>query len=166
MPAEKERYKHHCSFTGHRPEKLTVSEDEIKAALESKIRAAIQDGYQTFISGMARGVDIWAAEIILRLRAEGQLVRLVCAVPYEGFETRWSAAWRGRYRCVLDEADSVRYISDGYCPACFQIRNEWMVDHSSRVIAVYNGSGGGTRNTLKYAAARGLSIFQIQEVKK
>lgn len=47
---------HCCCFTGHRPEKLNMPEHEIKAALETKIRVAIDDGYQTFISGMAVGL--------------------------------------------------------------------------------------------------------------
>ena len=150
-----------CCFTGHRPEKLAISENEIKTALESKIQAAIQDGYQTFISGMARGVDLWAAEIVLRLRAEGLPVHLICASPYEGFENRWSAEWHKMYCRVLGAADLVKFICSGYSSSCFQIRNEWMVDHSSRVIAVYNGSSGGTQNTLEYAAAQGVSIVQI-----
>ena len=59
-----------CCFTGHRPEKLTKSETEIIAGLEKEIRLAVADGFCTFITGMARGVDIWAAEIILKLRSE------------------------------------------------------------------------------------------------
>lgn len=160
----KERYEHCCCFTGHRPEKLAMPEHAVKAALEHKIQAAITDGYHTFISGMARGVDIWAAEIVLRLRAGGQPVRLICASPYEGFETRWRTVWQARYRRIIDAADLVRYISPGYHAACFQVRNEWMVDHSARVIAVYNGSRGGTRNTLEYAEAKGLSIIQVYGV--
>ena len=161
MQTELTLRKHRCCFTGHRPEKLTMPENEIKTALERKIRVAIQDGYRTFISGMARGVDLWAAEIVLRHRAEGLPVRLICASPYEGFENHWSAEWQELYRCVLGTADVVQFVCSAYSPACFQIRNEWMVDHSSRVIAVYNGSSGGTRNTLEYAAAKGVSIVQI-----
>ena len=48
-----------------------MPETEVIAWLESEIRKAIDDGFVTFISGMARGVDIWAAEIVLRLRDEG-----------------------------------------------------------------------------------------------
>ena len=138
-----------------------MPEQKIKAALEQKVRAAIEEGYQTFISGMARGVDIWAAETVLRLRAGGQPIRLVCAVPYKGFETRWSAAWQVRYHRILSGADWVQYICPRYSPDCFQIRNQWMVDRSARIIAVYNGARGGTQNTLKYAAAQGVSIIQI-----
>lgn len=35
------------------------------ALLETAIQAAINDGFVTFISGMARGVDIWAAGIVV-----------------------------------------------------------------------------------------------------
>lgn len=150
--------RHRCCFTGHRPEKLTQPEDVIVAGLENEILNAIADGFTTFISGMARGVDIWAAEIILRIRSEGHPIRLICASPFEGFERSWSPDWQKRYKVVLKEADLVKYICPEYSRACFQIRNEWMVDHSARVIAVYNGERGGTKNTIDYAKKCGLEI--------
>ena len=47
-------YIHHCCFTGHRPEKLHVSEAEVCVGLEREIRAAVADGYTDFISGVER----------------------------------------------------------------------------------------------------------------
>lgn len=161
MPTEEELRKHRCCFTGHRPEKLGAPEWEIKAALKKEIRTAIIEGYTVFISGMARGVDLWAAELVLELRERGEAVRLICAVPYPGFERRWEQTWQEKYRNVMEKADLVRTICPGYSKSCFQVRNRWMVDHSSRVIAVYNGTGGGTRNTLEYAAGRGVAIVAI-----
>ena len=55
MSNEPELRMRRVCFTGHRPEKLNKSEAEIVASLEREIRAAITDGFQTFISGMARG---------------------------------------------------------------------------------------------------------------
>ena len=68
---------HRCCCTGHRPETLQEREDAVTAALEKEIRQAIADGFNVFITGMARGVDIWAAEIVLRLRDAGEAVRLI-----------------------------------------------------------------------------------------
>ena len=82
---------HRCCFTGHRPEKLFLIDSEIIKELEKEICRAVADGFTTFISGMARGVDIWAAEIVLKLRKKNKQIHLICASPYEGFETRWSA---------------------------------------------------------------------------
>lgn len=107
---------------------------------------------------MARGVDIWAAEIVLRLRDEGRDIKLICASPYKGFERGWSADWQQRYNAVLRNADLVRYIYSGYSRACFQIRNEWMVNHSLLEIAVFNGQSGGTKNTIEYAKVMNVEI--------
>lgn len=153
--------KRRCAFTGHRPEKLKQAEEYIISALYAEIQYAIADGFDTFISGMARGVDIWAAEIVLRLRNEGASIQLICACPYKGFEDRWSATWKSRYRSILQASNQIVYISPKYSPDCFQKRNIWMVDHSSRVIAVYNGLPGGTRNTIKYAQKQGIDCHNI-----
>lgn len=59
---------------------------------------------------------------------------------------------------VIEAADLVRFICPNYSKSCFQIRNEWMVDHSSRVIAVFNGQLGGTKNTIDYAKIRAVEI--------
>ncbi len=161
MKTEAEMRKHRCCFTGHRPEKLGLPEKQVKAALEKEIRVAIQEDYSVFVSGMARGVDLWAAELVLDLRARGEAVRLICAIPFPGFELRWGYGWQEKYQSVLKKADLARFICDRYSKHCFQERNRWMVDHSSRVIAVYNGMEGGTRNTLEYAESQGVLIRRI-----
>mgnify|MGYP005904776103 FL=1 len=161
MLTEEQKRMHRVCFTGHRPEKLKQSESVIVKALETAIKEAIADGKNVFISGMARGVDIWAAEIVLRLRKEGANVKLICASPYEGFERGWSSEWQQRYNTVLEAADLVRFISPGYSRSCFQIRNEWMVDHSSLVIAVFNGQPSGTKNTIDYAEKQKIYINYI-----
>lgn len=153
---------HRCCFTGHRPEKLFLVDKEIIRELEREIELAIESGFTTFITGMARGVDIWAAEIVLKLRKKNKELHLICASPYEGFETRWSRDWQQRYKKVMKKADLVKYISDKYTPSCFRIRNEWMVNHSNRVISVYNGKAGGTRNTINYAKAKHVPVFIIE----
>lgn len=159
---EAEKRIHRVCFTGHRPEKLTRSDYAIKADLEKQILQAIDDGLNVFITGMARGVDIWAAQIVLELRDKGANVKLICACPYDGFEITWSQKWRGQYKNILETADFVKYVCDGYSRACFQIRNEWMVNHAARVIAVFNGEKSGTKNTIDYAAKAGVPVVCIK----
>lgn len=159
---ESELRLHRCCFTGHRPEKLKMAESDIIKGLRGAIDDAIAEGFSTFISGMARGVDIWAGEAVLKLRDAGAPIRLICAVPYPGFESRWSPNWRERYHAILDTADLVRYVSPKYSAECFQRRNEWMVDHAARVIAVYNGEPSGTRNTVRYAQSKGVNVVIVE----
>lgn len=101
-----------------------MPETEVIARLEAEILKAIDDGFVTFISGMARGVDIWAAEIVLRLRDEGKPIHLICASPFEGFECSRSEDWKSRYNEAMRRADIVKFFCPGYSRADFQIRNE------------------------------------------
>ena len=158
---ERELQQHRCCFTGHRPEKLEQPETVVVEALKKEIRTAIADGFQTFISGMARGVDLWAAEIVLAFRDGGVSIRLICASPYKGFESHWSREWQERYRRVMKRADLVQFICPRYSRDCFQRRNEWMVDHSARVITAYNGGPGGTRNTVEYAIRHSVPVVYV-----
>ena len=159
---ETEKRMHRACFTGHRPEKLTRNEKDIKKDLEKEIRQAVADGLNVFITGMARGVDIWAAQIVLQLRREGHGVRLICACPYDGFESGWSKEWQRQYKEILSAADFVKYVCEGYSRSCFQIRNEWMVNHSARVIAVFNGEKSGTKNTIDYAIWQNVPVEFIK----
>lgn len=162
MASEAELRLHRCCFTGHRPEKLNTSEKEVKAALHKQISQAVHDGFTVFITGMARGVDLWAAEIVLDLRKRNKEIRLICAIPHDEFEARWSPSWQELYRYVLAEADLTRVISKGYHTGVYQIRNEWLVNHSARVIAVFNGQPSGTKNTIDYAHRQGVPVIQIE----
>lgn len=158
---ESEKRMHRVCFTGHRPEKLLAPESVVKENLEREIRQAVTDGLNVFISGMARGVDIWAAEIVLKLRKKDPSIKLICASPFDGFEKSWNADWQKRYNTIMKEADLVRFICPGYSRSCFQIRNEWMVDHSARVIAVFNGEKGGTKNTIDYAEQKKIKVISL-----
>ena len=94
-----------CCFTGHRPDKLpwgTRGEDPRCAALKQRIAAALEEEYAAgvrhFISGMARGADLYFAEAVLELRARRRDVVLECARPCESQADRWPEGERVRYQ--------------------------------------------------------------------
>ena len=76
---------HRCCFTGHRPEKMELGEKEIKSLLEKAIDEAIEDGYVTFITGMAMGTDKWAAEIVLERKKTNMDIHQLCALPHPNY---------------------------------------------------------------------------------
>ncbi len=150
-----------CCFTGHRPEKLNMPEQEVKQRLKKAIECAIDNGFTTFISGMARGVDMWAAEIVLTKKALNNDIKLIAASPFPGFEKSWDLSERQRYNYILEKADYVKFVCDKYSKICFHIRNKFMVDHSKRVIAFFNGEKGGTKNTVEYAKKQNVEVINI-----
>ena len=155
--------KHACSFTGHRPERLDMRPNRVISWLEQEIGNAVDAGYTDFISGMQRGVDIWAAEIVLKLKAEEKPVKLIAACAWNGMEDRWEQNWQERYKAILKEADKIVYVSKYPGRAAFFERNHWMVDHSSRLIGVYTGAPGGTKETVWYAKNNGLEVVTIKK---
>jgi uncharacterized phage-like protein YoqJ len=89
-------------------------------------------------------------------------LHLICAIPFPGFGDRGPSQWSDSYRGIITQADLVKNLSPAFSYASFQRRNKWMVDHSGRVIAVYNGSSGGTRNTVEYAQQINVPCILIQ----
>lgn len=75
----------------------------------------------------------------------------------------WPVDWKKHYKLVRKELDWIHVISKEYTPAVYQRRNEFMVDHSSMLIAVFNGEAGGTKNTVQYANQKGVPV-KIAEV--
>ena len=163
------------SFTGHRPDKIvgyTAAPLEVEVAIRRALAAEIlrlaEEGADTFLSGMAPGVDLWAADEVLRLRAEGRIgagVRLVLALPYPNFERSFRAEWRALYGEILERADEVVYVSQGYYHGCYHRRNDYLADNADVMLAYYEGSEGGTRYTLKRAEARGVRVVNLHQRK-
>lgn len=162
LKTEAELRAHSCAFTGHRPEKLNGQEAYVIVELRKAIEAAIQDGYIIFITGCSRGVDLWAADIVIELRRYNKNLKLICAVPFEGFEKKWTVDWIKHYMMVRKQADWVEIISPQYFPEVYKKRNMWMVNRATRLIGVCNGTLSGTQSTIDYAKLQNISVYMIE----
>lgn len=156
---EQEKRLHRCCFAGHRPEGILLSEATAKDWLRYQIQQAIAANYTTFITGMGMGVDIWAAQIVIELRVANPSIHLIAVEPYPSFAAKWSEEWRSAYQEVITKADLVKRISQRYTPDAINNRLYWIVDHSSRLIAIYNGTKGYTGSFVNYAQAQGLETI-------
>ena len=149
-----------CRFSGHRPGKLSFGYDEghpdclrLKVKLFGEVDNMRKSGVTTFLAGMAQGIDLISAEIVLDIKRTypDDNIRLISVVPYKGQPDRWSAEYRERYFTVLSKADQAAILQKRYTDTCMQERNRYMVHLSSHLIAVYNGTKGGTQHTVDYA---------------
>ena len=155
-----------CAFTGHRPEKLPFGRDEahpdcvqLKQRLSRVIVQLIGLGYSHFIAGAAQGVDTFAAEEVLSLKARFPQITLEIAVPCEHQAARCSKADRKRCHQIRQAADCVTYM---YAPNCLTPPNRYMVDQCDMLIAVYDGHGGGTRCTMTYAHSVRKALLEMR----
>ena len=158
-----------CCCTGHRPNAFPYrygidkrKHNAYLRALEEKIALVITVyGITSFISGMAVGVDMDFAEMILKLR-DRYPVTLECAIPCPNQTLKWSDKDKLRYNGILKRADKITIVEKRYTPECMLKRNRYMVDKSNVVIAVFNGiEKGGTWYTINYAKSKNKIVELI-----
>ena len=144
------------AFTGHRTYDNSASE-----RLSDAVRSLYTEAYRTFLSGMAAGFDLAAAETVIALRAELPDIRLVCVIPFAGQPERFSAQTRSRYERIVARADLVLTLAPRYAPDVYFRRNDFLVDNSSAVIAYFSGAKGGTAYTVRRAVHKLSRITNI-----
>ena len=134
--------------------------------LQNRVRAEILDALvrlqaTSAISGMALGVDQWAAEDCV---FHG--IPFTAAIPFDGQELAWPLEAQVHYHEILARA-AVRHIvcPGNYAPWKMQRRNEYMVDNCDALFAVWDGSPGGTENCVKYAEQVGKPVWRIDPKK-
>ena len=162
-----------CCVTGARPENFPfLYNGSVEYALyfeelSDKIKDLICEGYTHFISGMARGVDLDFCRLVYMLKSD-DLITLEAAISYPDQAEKWKFRDRFRYHNLLKKCDIKTIVSSSYTFDCMQKRNQYMVDHSDLVLAVWNGEKkGGTWNTIRYAQKVGKPIrfLMLNEIK-
>lgn len=156
-------------FTGHRPMFFDFEHNENDPRcqrIKERMRAAVIDlidnhGIKHFLSGMADGVDRWAADIILDLKKAYPDITLECAIPYILQYNEWTEWNRPRYHEIMKLCDKTTYLQEEYTEDCFLKRDHYMVDQSARVIAVWSGVPSGTGDTIDYAKEQGIDVIYI-----
>jgi len=158
-----------CCFTGPRPKNFPwQNEDEryiipLTERLEKEIRKAIDKGYRHFISGMAIGVDMYAASIVLKIRKEQSDLGLTleAAVPFPSQPDKWTETQKLKYAVLLKKADKQTIIGQEPTTENFNKRNDYMVDNASMLIAVNSDKPGGTQRTINYAKTKQREVVVI-----
>ncbi|WNM70115.1 DUF4326 and YspA-like SLOG domain protein [Myxococcus phage Mx1] len=150
------------AFTGHRPDKLggysraNPTRNGVLASLLGALRAMRP---HHAITGMALGVDQWAARCCIHLG-----IPFTAAIPFAGQERLWPKESQREYWNILGHASSIQVVcGPGIDPVgALQTRNEWMVDRCDRVLAVHDGSKGGTYNCIHFARLVGKRVDVIK----
>jgi len=163
-----------CAFTGHRPKSFPWKYNEtardcvlLKNVLAQEVTDLADNGITDYFSGMAEGVDLWAAQIVIDLRMKDPALKLHCILPCKEQYRKWAVSAQEQYRLILGQANEVVYVSQTYHQNCMLERNRYLVDHSSILLGVYNGTWrSGTGATVRYAQRLGREIILIDPVSR
>lgn len=146
------------SGTGHRPDKLGGYDALTLIRLTSLAVAVLnKKSPSKVISGMALGWDTALALGSIQLG-----IPLVAAIPFKGQELSWPKASQNQFQEIISKACLIEIVSGGgYHPNKMQTRNEWMVNNSELVVALWDGSSGGTSNCVRYANKVNKPILNV-----
>jgi len=153
--------------TGHRPAKLG-GEWLMNGPVSKGIRQAIRcylltDCPDAVISGMAIGFDMMWAEEALSLK-----IPVTAALPFVGQEIRWRPEQIARYRWILANplVTPIVCAPGEYSVHKMLNRDQWMIDNTPRpdgkLLACWDGSSGGTRNTVIYARRKNMPVDYLK----
>lgn len=152
------------AFTGHRPSKLGGYNNTnnkywtVMHQVHDRIERLNEGGSVEIISGMALGVDQWVAEYAI-----DRGIPLHAYIPFLGQDLAWPEPAQLFYAKLLNRATSIRVVSPGgYAPWKMQVRNQMMVDACSILIAVWDGTTGGTKNCIDYAVSKERCVDYIR----
>lgn len=169
-------------FTGHRPDKLggydwnSPKNQDIMSAISMQIMDLLDNNPNEqfhFICGGALGIDQMAFHICNKLKFTYKNITTEIAVPFRNQYIKWNKEnfqiWRKQlYQAdkltLVDRLDKYKikdYQEDIYYPAKMELRNHYMVDNSDLVIAVWDGTNGGTGNCVNYAKKMNKKIIII-----
>ena len=154
-------------------------------ALKEKIKKfLIEERVEEVYVGMAIGLDIIAALAAIEVRELGHSVKVVACIPCANQECKWSWKDQKLYWEVLRKCDTILGTTDNgievqlvtmfidecanelytlepreytveYKPWLMQARNKIIVNHCDTLIALWDGTKGGTYNCIDYAMKTG-----------
>ena len=134
---------HRCAFTGYRPQKMPFGFNEsdprcidFKRRVKETIQTLYDMGYRHFISGGALGMDMFAAEAVLELRA--------------------------RHDRLFAQADIITATGHAYTRSAMFRRNHYLVDNADLLLAAYDGQPGGTAMTCELARRYDVPVMKIK----
>ncbi|GAP00748.1 hypothetical protein FFRU_011540 [Fructobacillus fructosus] len=132
--------------TGYRAYELGVFKDNdpkvqvIKYALKKRLIEQIEQGMDWLITGGQPGIELWAAELAVELKADYPALRLAIFVPFEGFGKNWKEANQEKLNKAKGSADFYAATFKGDYQGPFQLKGyqEFLLNHTDGALLVYD----------------------------
>lgn len=145
-----------CAVTGHRVVEKNFNRKELKDVFIK----LIDNGFDTFLIGMALGFDTLCFNLLYELKSEYE-IKLVACIPCEKQDLKYNYIQKQEYEEMLKKTDEKVYICKEYNATCMKKRNEYMVNNSSVIIAYLRRNYGGTFYTVNYAEKNQKVIISV-----
>lgn len=158
-----------CAFTGHKPKTLPFGLNEadercvdLKRNLQKEfVRLIEEEGVTEFISGLSIGPEMYAAEIVLELKARYPHITLEGVIPFESQADKWNEAYRDRYFDLACRCDWETMLQRHYTGNCKTRYYRYLIDRADYVLVVWDGASKELERRIRYAQKLGKNVRVI-----
>ncbi len=155
-------YKSIC-FTGHRKIKPT---EQLRDKLLNRLELLIQNSATVFYAGGAYGWDIICELAVLKMKERYPQIKLLLILPCSAEEQtlNWNNLCKKQYYYILNNADSIEYVSEHYTNDCMKRRNARLIELADCCVCYYNENDkrSGTGQTVRMARRKGINIVNVK----
>jgi uncharacterized phage-like protein YoqJ len=128
----------------------------IKKAVTKVLAALMDEGLEWVVVSGQWGVELWAAEAVLEMKAAYSQLRLAIITPFLEQEENWSEEKQEWYRSLQSRADYVNSVTkskyDG--PWQFRAKDQFLLKHSDGLLLLYDEEKEGSPKYIKALAER------------
>lgn len=163
-----------CTIIGQRPTRFRFKYNEkasdckrLKKRLEEQIKLLYSKGVRIFWIGGALGVDMWAGEILLRIKEQKDYreLEIHIALPGPEHDKMWDDRSKARMAFLIKHSTECILIGAGLTLADYRRRNQFIVNRADILLAVYDdirSDRSGTEMMVSYARKKkGIPIILI-----
>lgn len=138
-----------CAIVGHKGTRFRFKYKDtnngckrLKRRMETQFILLYEKGVRQFWIAGGLGVDIWAGEILLRLKEKPEYseIQLKTALPYVKFSEKWDDRSKCRMNFLVNHSTETKVVCTGnYSPAvCYRQKNRFLVEQADCLLAVYD----------------------------
>lgn len=139
-------------ITGYRPHELGIFNDKhpgvtiIKAALESQLRIFLEDGLEWVIISGQQGVETWAVQVVLELKADYPQLKYSIITPFLEQEKNWNEHKQAAYMHIVSQADFVTSVTKRPYEAPWQFieKDKFIIANTDATLLVYDEENEGS----------------------
>lgn len=148
-------------ITGHRPHKLGGYDPTTSLCwpIQAKMNEFfLKKAPERIISGMALGTDQWAVEVALAIG-----IKVTALIPCLDQDRLWPQPAQTHYQMLLgrikNAGGEIQFVSSRpYDKWCMNNRNKAIVEISSEMLGVWDGTRGGTKSCVRLAISDGIPV--------
>ncbi|MBY0122640.1 DUF1273 domain-containing protein [Bacillus sp. S/N-304-OC-R1] len=159
-------------ISGYKPYELGIFKHDdpavhyIKKAIRNHLLALLEEGLEWVMISGQLGTELWSAEVVFDLQAEGYHLQLAVVTPFLNQEESWKEENKEYYEFVLAQADFVDSVSRKPYekPWQFRLKNQFFINKSDVLLLFYDTEKEGSPKYL-YEEAKKRSEMSKYEIR-